>query len=121
ESLERLSLEAERWEGFNATCADTLDALYPDSPAHAERRAHYLRHAKRLPEAATSLLSAARYRSQRTELMRAHELLDELDELLNTVESGAAAAVSDAWLRGKRTRGWRHRSEIFGRAGQFSK
>jgi len=122
ESLERLSLEAGRWEGLNSLCAETLDALYPDSPAHAQRRAHYLRQAKRLPEAATSLMMAARYRSQRSELARAHELLDELDELLDTVESATSpVAISGAWLRTKRTRGWRHRSEIFGRAGQFSK
>lgn len=120
ESLERLSLEAGRWQAFNALCVETLDALYPESPAHAERRAHYLRQAARLPEAATSLMSAVRFRSQRSELSRAHELLDELDELLSAAEA-APALGSAGWLRRARTRSWRHRSEIYGRAGQFSK
>ncbi|TDP62969.1 serine/threonine protein kinase [Bradymonas sediminis] len=126
ESLQRLSVEANRWELLNSIGADTLDALYPESAAHAERRAHYLRQAGRLAEAAVTLMSAVRYRSQRSELSRAHELLDELEALLDTLEANAALmpaslALPRDWLSRERARGWLHRSEIFGWSGRFKR
>lgn len=126
ESLERVSLEAGRWSRLNSICADTLAALYPDAPAYAQRRAHYLSQAARVQEAATTFLLAARYRSQRSELSRAHQLLDELDELLDSAESGAAlaGALRDeqvGWKTRDRTRSWTLRSEIFGWAGLYSR
>lgn len=111
ESLERLSHEADRWEWINAICAQILDELYPDVIAKAERRAHYLVEAQAYPEAISPLLTAARFRADRSDFSRAHELLDQRADILATLETADSSAEWGA--------GWVLRSEIFELEGKY--
>ncbi|QDG54673.1 hypothetical protein FIV42_29200 [Persicimonas caeni] len=112
ESLERLSREANRWEWLNSICADVLENLYTDNRAKQERRAHYLLEADRLDEAVSPLLEAARFRAERSDFGRAHELLDRRGDILSKLDTPDAAG---AWGEG-----WVLRSEIYELEGNYS-
>jgi serine/threonine protein kinase/tetratricopeptide (TPR) repeat protein len=116
ESLQRASREEGRWARLNSICADVLDEFYPADSAHAERRARYLVEAGRVEEAVESWLLAARYHGDRSDLTRAHNLLDRLEEILAASENDASGAH---WVGEYRAAGWALRSEIFGLAGRF--
>lgn len=105
ESLERLAREADRWEWLNSICADILEDLYDDNRAKHERRAHYLIEATRLQEAVEPLVEAARFRSERSDFGRAHELLDRRGDILSTLDTPDSA--------GEWGLGWVLRSEIY--------
>lgn len=120
ESLERNSREAGRWSQLNAVCADVLDALYPQSPREAQRRARYLFAAGRSHAGIESLLLAARYHSERSDLQRAHRLLDEHAERLNALNiADMTASVQLDWLERQRAHALTLRAEIFSWAGRF--
>ena len=105
DALEARAKESGRWASINSGCAHIL----PNH--HYERRARHHIDAGATRAALDDLVSAARYRLERGELLRTHRLLDQLETILNDAESTAPTS-HHAWT-------WTLRSACYDLQGRY--
>lgn len=112
ESLEWQARQSGQWEAFNAACARMLESLNQiDIADVAERLARHLIEAQEFDNALDPLMIAAQQRFSRSELAESHELINQLESLLNRQE----IPEKDP-LRGEV---WVLRARLFDRQGKY--
>lgn len=87
ESLERGARESGRWRSHNETCARMLEKTTRHHSRHFERLGRHLVEAGRIEAAMEPLLVAARQWRKRSELRRAHSILDIRDAALGRLKA----------------------------------